>query len=233
VDRYRQLSELGLGARREYALAESEERRAAANVESLQQTAARLEQEQRTRESDRDAQIRRLETEIRRLEGEKTTHSAAIDRLSYDVEKRLVRAPVDGKLGEVATLRTGAVVQEGDKLGAIVPSGKLLIVAEFEPAAALGRIHPGQTARLRLKGFPWTQYGSIAARVVTVADEIRDGKVRVECELAPGVFSTIPTQHGLPGAVEVEVERISPARLALRSAGDLITASRASIPPPQ
>jgi membrane fusion protein (multidrug efflux system) len=229
VNRYKELYEQGLGSEREYARVQSEARRAAANVEGLQQTGERLEREQRTRESDREAQVRRLETEIRRLEGEKTARSAAIDRLTYDLEKRIIRAAADGKLGEVVTLRPGAVVQQGDKLGSIVPSGKVRIVAEFQPAA-LGRIRPGQPARLRLQGFPWIQYGSIAAHVATVAEELRDGKVRVECDLASGVPAVIPTQHGQPGTLEVEVERISPARLALRSAGDLVSASRSSTP---
>jgi membrane fusion protein (multidrug efflux system) len=32
----------------------------------------------------------------------------------------------------------------------------------------------------------------------------------------------IPLQHGLPGKLEVEVERISPAALVLRSVGKLL-----------
>ena len=226
VGRYKRLFELGIGAEREYARTQSEAQRASANVESLQQAVLRLEQEQRTRDSDRDAKVRSLQTEISRLEGEKTTITAALERLQYDVEKRRIRAPVSGRLGAIATLRTGAVLHEGDQVGTIVPAGILKIVAEFPPASALGRIHPGQSARLRLKGFPWAQYGSISARVTTVANEIRDGNVRVECELASKVFTSIPEEHGLPGSIEIEVERISPARIALRAAGEMLTAPR-------
>jgi membrane fusion protein (multidrug efflux system) len=228
VGRYKQLYELGIGAEREYALAQAAAGRSSANLESLQQTARRLEQEQLTRETDRDAQIQKLETEIRRLEGEKITTAASIDKLQYDAEKRRIRAPVAGRVGEAATLRVGAVVREGDKLGTIVPSGRLRIVAEFEPSAALGRIHPGQSARLRLKGFPWAQYGSITARVATIADEIRDGHVRVECDLAANAPALIPTQHGLPGSIEVEVEHLSPLQLVLRAAGQWIAAPRSA-----
>jgi membrane fusion protein (multidrug efflux system) len=99
-------------------------------------------------------------------------------------------------------------------------------VAEFDPPAALGRIRPGQAARLRLKGFPWAQYGSIEGRVATVGNEIRDGRVRVECDVIGSAASLIPAQHGLPGSVEVRVEEISPAALALRVAGEWIGASR-------
>lgn len=226
AERLKKLFDERLTAEREYARAQADANRTRATVESLQRTITRLEREQGTRESDRDTQIRALEAEIHRLEGEKITSAATIDRLRYDVEKRFIRAPISGRLGDVAILRTGAVVKEGDTLAAIVPSGALRIVAEFDPSAALGRIRPGQPARLRLKGFPWTQYGSIKARVATVGNEIRDGRVRVECNVDGVGPNLIPAQHGLPGAVEVQVEQISPAALVFRVAGQWIAAPR-------
>jgi membrane fusion protein (multidrug efflux system) len=72
---------------------------------------------------------------------------------------------------------------------------------------------------LRLDGFPWTEYGSIGATVTHVGSEVRDGRIRVELALNPHSASSIPMQHGLPGTVQVEVERISPASLVLRVVG--------------
>ncbi len=93
----------------------------------------------------------------------------------------------------------------------------------FLPPAALGRIQPGQPAQLRLEGFPWTQYGAVSATVTNVASEVRDGQVRVELAVRPDAAPLIPLQHGLPGTVEVEVDRVSPATLVLRTAGLLLT----------
>jgi len=76
-----------------------------------------------------------------------------MERLEEEVDRRYIRAPIDGRLGEVAPLRIGAVVHEGDKLAAVIPGGKLRVVANFDPPAALGRIRAGQHARLRLEGF--------------------------------------------------------------------------------
>jgi len=90
------------------------------------------------------------------------------------------------------------VVHEGDKLAAVIPAGKLRVVANFDPPAALGRIRAGQHARLRLEGFPWAQYGSVTATVTNVASEIRDGSIRVEMALDANSGSRIPLQHGLP-----------------------------------
>ncbi len=52
--------------------------------------------------------------------------------------------------------------------------------------------------------------------------------MRVELVVHARSVSRIPLQHGLQGAVEVEVERVSPARLALRAAGQLVSAPRTS-----
>ena len=104
----------------------------------------------------------------------------------------------------------------------IIP-GMLKIMTDFLPPAALGRIQPGQPARLRLEGFPWTQYGAVAATVASVASEVRDGQVRVELAVHSDAASPIPLQHGLPGTIEVEVDHVSPAALILRTAGLLLT----------
>ena len=89
-------------------------------------------------------------------------------------------------------------------------------------------MQPGQPARLRLDGFPWAQYGSLAATVTSVATEARDGVIRVELQLPPETPTAIPLQHGLPGTVEVEVERISPATLVLRAVGTRLGVSTRS-----
>jgi multidrug resistance efflux pump len=208
---------------REYEQGKLEAERRQSAAEGLRLEAGRLTYDQRTRASERTAQMSSLLAQINKLEGAKTTAGAAIDRLSYEVERRVIRSPVNGTIAEVSPLRPGAVIAEGERLGAILPEGRMRVVAEFAPPEALGRIRPGQPAQVRLEGFSWTEYGTISARVSTVADEVRNGTVRVELKIIEKPAVLLPVQHGLPGSVEVEVERVSPAVLALRSAGRMIT----------
>jgi membrane fusion protein (multidrug efflux system) len=155
--------------------------------------------------------------------GEQATERAAIGRLEHEVALRTLRAPVSGRLGEVAEVHAGSVVQAAERLGAIVPEGEPRAVAWF-PLAVSGRIRPGQPARLRLQAFPWTQYGTLAATVAEVGNEARGGLIRVELALASRLTaSAIPVGHGLSGSAEVAVERVSPAVLVLRAAGQLTT----------
>jgi membrane fusion protein (multidrug efflux system) len=204
------------------ANADAQSKRAA--VESMKASVARLEPELQIRRRDRDAAAAETRGDIARLESEAAASAANARRLEFEIEKRRIRAPVTGRLSECAILRPGAYITAGQQLGIIVPGSKLQVVAEFPAQAALGKIHPGQNAIVKLDGFPWAQFGTLSARVARVAGEIRDGKVRVELAVKSPDRSRIQLTHGLPGSVEVEVERISPAVLLLRSAGRAVGA---------
>ena len=88
--------------------------------------------------------------------------------------------------------------------------------------AAIGRVRTGQPGRVRLLGFPWTEYGTLHATVSQVANEVRDGLVRVELAV-DRLPPSLPLSHALPGDVEVEVERVRPASLVLRTLGGWLT----------
>lgn len=216
----------GVIAEMEVLRVRAEARGRRAEVESLQHAVNKLERQQRTEETERRVRVDKLLREKTELEGRRNTSAATISRLQNEIERRTIRAPASGQLGEVTTSKEGAVVSAGDKLGTVLPSaGELKIVAEFPPSA-LGRVRAGQGARMRLASFPWTQYGSLGATVTRIAGEARDGKIRVELAVRPDSPSAIPLQHGLPGVVEIEVEQVSPATLLLRTVKLLTTPSK-------
>jgi membrane fusion protein, adhesin transport system len=215
----------GLIAKRDAAKSKAEAQSRAAAVEGLKLSVDRLEGERLKNALDREANIQRLRGEIVNLNGDLEVSARTAERLENEIQRRRILAPVAGKLGDVPNLRTGAYVAEGDQLAVIVPGGGIKIVAEFLPAA-MGRLRPGQAARMRLDGFPWAQYGALRAKVTTVGQEVREGRVRVELTLDSHPPATLPLQHGLPGSVEVELEGVTPATLALGSAGQLLAAPK-------
>jgi multidrug resistance efflux pump len=203
--------------------AESDASQLRAAVSALEMAASRIPQDQMARNRERDVRIDRLQGEIATLDAQRDTLQAEIARLNYEIERRRIRAPVDGVIGEVVNLRVGAVVADGDRLGSIVPVGRLLVVALYPAQAAFGRIHAGQSATLRLDGFPWAEFGTVSATVAEVGREVRDGKVRVELALLPRSSFRGSLEHGMPGTLEVAVERLSPLNLTLRTAGQWLT----------
>jgi multidrug resistance efflux pump len=210
----------GAAADAERARAQAESQSSAA--EALASELTRLEYDGQSRESARRGDLARLRGDVARLEGDRATLQAGLATLTNSTARRVIRAPVAGRLGSLVELRPGSVVTVGQRLATVVPDGELRVVGEFAPTAALGRIRAGQTARLRLDGFPWAQWGMVSARVRTVGAEAREGAVRVELALVRRGETRIPLEHGLPGSVEVEVERVSPAVLLLRAAGQLV-----------
>lgn len=225
--RFAKLAAEGLIGEAELVRAQSEAKQRLTAAETLRLAFQRIETDQQREDTKRRIEIERLERQAAELRGQVGTGTAAVERLEHDGDMRRITAPVSGMLAEVSTLRVGAVLQPGETIATIIPAGALHIVAGFLPADAFGRVQPGQPARLRLDAFPFTQYGSIPATVATVANELRDGRVRVELDLSPGT-TAIPMQHGLPGTIEIEVERISPAALVLRATGQRVTRVQAT-----
>jgi multidrug resistance efflux pump len=208
------------------ARAQSEQSQA--GVDALQLEAVKLEREATVNVHDREAQIADLANTLAEIQGNASAREAMIARLNNDVEQRRIYAPVAGRLGRVEPLRAGAVVRSGDVLASIVPEGATRAVAFF-PIASVGRLRAGQQARLRLDGFPWTQYGTLAAKVASVGNEAIDGHVRAELELEPASAKAIPIEHGLSGIAEVAVENTSPLDLMLRAIGRWLTTRQSGV----
>lgn len=226
VRRYTALIREGLSSDRELDKAKADVERLQLNEKTLASAAYKLELEQRTRDSERTVRLEKLNQEVRRLEGDRSTMTATLSRLGNEVERRKIRSPIAGRIGEAAILRVGSVVAPGDKLAAIVPSGKLRVVSQFSPPAAFGRIRTGQMASMRLRGFPWNEFGIVRAQVDRVADEVRDGTVRVELTVLDSPGMRAPLKHGMPGSIEIEIEQATPAALLMRTAGQAFTGTR-------
>jgi multidrug resistance efflux pump len=224
--RVQKLIQEGLAPQRDLDKAQSEVRRLRGAVTTLESAAKRIPQDQFTRDRDRESRLQRIHSEIAKIEAERGTVNAGIKRLGYEIERRRVRAPISGRVGESALLRLGAVVREGEPLGSIIPDGQLIVAAQYAANSAFGRIRAGQKGTLRLDGFPWAEFGTLTVTVHRVAQEVRDGKVRVELRIEPSSTFQSKLQHGMPGSLEIAVERTAPASLVLRMAGQLLTAAR-------
>ncbi|MCB9764760.1 MAG: HlyD family efflux transporter periplasmic adaptor subunit [Alphaproteobacteria bacterium] len=171
---------------------------------------------------DRAASLARLEQDAAVLESEATACAATLARLRLTLAHHQVRAPVSGVVGALTAPPPGALLEAGQHVATVIPDGPLRVLADFTPSEALGHVQVGQPARVRLDGFPWSQYGAIPATVRRVAAEPRSGGVRVELDVDAGVAIAVPLTHGLPASVEVALEEVAPATLALRSAGALL-----------
>jgi adhesin transport system membrane fusion protein len=200
----------------ERARAESEQHRAAAA--EAEHAVDQALWEARAAASARQAAELALASRRAAVEREVAAAESAARRLGREIKLRSVRAPVRGVVAELAALRPGSVVGAGARLATIVPARGLVAVASLPPAA-LGRVHPGQAARLTLSGAAGPG-GHLRARVAAVAGETVGGVVRVELAIEnAGRPATL--QHGMPCTVDIEIGRLGTMTLLRRAAGEL------------
>lgn len=175
----------------------------------------RLKWESARDEGERRGQVEALRREAFELDALLARVATRVEVLELELERLTVRAPVSGRVGDVLA-RPGAFLRRGDKLATLVPDGELRVVGYFPPSA-VGKLQSGQTAFVRLEAFPWPQFGAVSAQVRGVGTEPLRGRVEVTLRLQE--TGGLPLAHGQVGAIEVEVDRVSPLALLARTAG--------------
>lgn len=188
----------------------------------------RLRREQSVRGQTLTAQLLGLKREELRTESALRELKVAISRLEYQIERKFYRAPASGRLVDVAELGAGAFIADGQRLGTILAVDADVRVRARFPKEVVGMIQAGQTAQLKLDGYPWTIYGTVPARVTrvgtepgqTVTAEAIPGTVRVELDIEAPPDARIKLHHGMTATVEVEIARVSPFALLMRSIGE-------------
>lgn len=217
--RLRRQSANGGVAEIEAERAESAQQRAEAQRDALIAESRKSGFDANSRAGENRARLEVLRSELATLQSEEVASQAASGRMSLELDQRIIRAPVSGILGDVLPLRPGSTIAPGQKIATIIPKHKLIIVASYKASSGLGRIRPGQLAEMRLDGFPWTQFGTVKARVLRVAAEARGNTIRVELEPLSPPSPKFNMRHGLTGQVEILIEKASPLTLMLRAAG--------------
>lgn len=205
---------------------EADALKSASRTQSLE--IVRLRREQAVRRQTLGAQLLGLKREELRVEGQLRELKVAIDRLQYQIDKRQYRAPASGRLVDVVELAAGDFIADGQRLGTILAIDAEVRVRARFPKEMVGLIQPGQPARLKLDGYPWTIYGTVPAGVTRVGTEpglvatpeAIPGTVRVELDIQTPADPRIQLRHGLTATVEVEVARVSPVALLMRAIGE-------------
>ena len=128
------------------------------------------------------------EFELKLIELEQGYRKEALDdlqavegELSQLVEKRLaletklqrldIRAPVSGRIHELALHTVGGVIAAGDTLAYIIPDNDELVIDAMIPPKEIDRVHQGSPARVRFTSFDRTTTPELAGRVVWISPD--------------------------------------------------------------
>lgn len=82
-----------------------------------------------------------------------------------------LKAPVAGRVQQVAVHTIGGVVTPAQELMRVVPEGAGLEVDAWLQNKDIGFVHEGQPAEIKVETFPYTKYGVIDGEVINVSDD--------------------------------------------------------------
>ncbi len=126
---------------------------------------------QRARQALREEQAQTRSAQAQ-LERQLADQGGDLDQTERDLVKTAIRAPVTGVLFQLNLRNPGQMVAAGEELARIAPSGVSSQVKVIIPSQDITNVEIGQHADLRVSGCPYPDYGTLAAKVVSVAPEV-------------------------------------------------------------
>lgn len=143
------------------------------------------------------------------LEHERVALEAQRTELELQAARSEILAPQAGfVLGPTRAELLGRAVTEGEELLRIALPGVDAFVAHVDDRGR-ARLRPGQSAKLRLSGYPWLVHGTVAARVKEVDDRPGPDGYRVRLELAAEA-SVGPLFEGMRGRARIATAQRAP-----------------------
>lgn len=89
--------------------------------------------------------------------------------LNDQVDRTIVRSPMEGTVQKLYVHTKGGVVKPGDNLVEIVPSGANLLVEVKLKPSDIAFIYPGQKAVVKFSAYDFAIYGALEGKVVHIS----------------------------------------------------------------
>ncbi len=148
-----------------------------------------------------ERRIASLQAQVRQASAQGEAARAQLAAADVDLGSTVVRASVDGRIGD-KSVRVGQYVAQGTRMMSVVPIQAIYVTANFKETQ-LGLMRAGQPARIKVDALPGV-----------------DLKGHVE-SVSPGTgaqFSLIPPQNATGNFTKI-VQRV-PVRIAIDAGGD-------------
>lgn len=122
-----------------------------------------------------------------------------------------IKSPIDGVVQQLAVHTQGGVVTPAQQLMSIATLDAPKEIEAFIENKDIGFVKPDQDAEVKIETFPYTKFGTLAAKVVSVSqDAINDDKrglvysVRVELQADKRSLGDIHLSQGMAASVEIK-----------------------------
>ena len=110
----------------------------------------------------------------RKIEIEKQLQQDRRDRqqLQRDLQRNVLRSPVQGTILELNLRNPGQFVRPGDIVAQVAPGAVGVTVKALVPAQDIGKITLHQRAQLRISAYPYPDYGILEGMVGAISPDI-------------------------------------------------------------
>ena len=194
---------------------------------ALEGARERLKEERLKFQSGANAELGRIDQELARAREQ-------LQQASRQADRTIITSPIDGIIKKLNVNTLGGVVQPGEIIMEIVPSGQaLLIEAKLDPKER-GFIEEGLTALVKVSTYDFVRYGGLDGTVTQIApdatvddkgnsfykvvvetDKNYLGSSESEFPILPGMVASVDIKTGTRSVAEFIVRPV----LKLRSEG--------------
>ena len=105
------------------------------------------------------------------LQKELAGNRAEVSQVARDLNKTSLTAPVAGVLFSLNLRNPGQMVSVGEEVARIAPSEAGLLVKVVVPSQDITNVEIAQQADLRITGCPYPDFGTLKAKVISMAPE--------------------------------------------------------------
>ena len=129
-----------------------------------------------------EEQLKNLETDITTLKADIAQSKTQIEALKFELNQRVLAAPLEGTVFQLPIQGKGEVVQPGDMLAEIAPKGTSLSLQAEMATTDSGSLAKGMPVKLKFDAYPFQDYGVVEGELVEISPtteeiETPEGKV--------------------------------------------------------
>jgi len=118
--------------------------------------------------------------ELNEVTAEKMRVIESTEELTDQIDRTIVRSPINGVIQKLYIHTVGGVIQPGEDLVEIVPTDAVLWLEVKIKPSDIAFIYPGQKAVVKVSAYDFALYGSLDGEVVHIsADTSKDKKENV------------------------------------------------------
>ncbi len=116
-------------------------------------------------------QLKDLQTQIATVKSEIAQTQSQITAIKLQLQKYIVRSPIDGIIFELPITKPGAVIQPGQRIAQIAPQKTDLVLKAQMPSQDSGFLQVGMPVKVKFDAYPFQEYGIVPGKVTWISPD--------------------------------------------------------------